>query len=182
MSPSFSEEGKQQMIETPQLFLIPTTAEELPRLMEIEQHPQNRPELFVSTLEEHEFHRTDENYRLFSIYDKKEGKPHEMIGYAMVQLDFHSKTYLLRRFAFLKKDSGYGRETLNALLKHCFEDLGFNRFYLDVYPHNHRAIHLYESVGLIHEGTMRQNYFYEGKFLDQMLFSMLRSEYERQNN
>ena len=59
------------MIETPQLFLIPTKAEELPRLMEIEQHPENRPELFVSTLEEHEFHRTDENFQAFSIFEKR---------------------------------------------------------------------------------------------------------------
>ncbi|MDI9473068.1 MAG: GNAT family protein [Bacillota bacterium] len=166
------------MIETSQLFLIPTKAEELPRLMEIEQHPENRPELFVSTLEEHEFHRTDENFRLFSIFEKEEGKRGDMVGYAMVQLDFHSKTYLLRRFAFMKKDRGYGRETLVALIHHCFDELKLNRFYLDVYPHNDRAIHLYESVGLVWEGTMRENYCYEGKFLDQRLYSMLRKEYE----
>ncbi|HHX04257.1 MAG TPA: GNAT family N-acetyltransferase [Tissierellia bacterium] len=176
-----SQYNRDTVLETPLLFLLPTKAQELPLLMEIEQHPENRPELFVSTLEEHEFHRTDENFRLFSIYDKVDEKPSEMIGYAMVQLDFHSQTFLLRRFAFLKKDRGYGRQTLIALIKHCFDDLGLNRFYLDVYPHNKRAIHLYEGVGLIWEGTLRENYCYEGKFLDQRLYSMLRREYEKQN-
>lgn len=98
-----SQYNRDTVLETPLLFLIPTKSQELPLLMEIEQHPENRPELFVSTLEEHEFHRTDENFRLFSIYDKLDEKPSEMIGYAMVQLDFHSQTFLLRRFAFLKK-------------------------------------------------------------------------------
>lgn len=161
------------MIKTSTLYMTETKEEELCRLMEIESHPENRPELFVSSREEHQFHLENENYILFSIYSKQE----EMVGYAMVQLDFHSKTFLLRRIAFMEKGKGYGRSALGALIKYCFEELDFNRFYLDVYPHNKRAIHLYEDLGLIWEGTLRQNYFYQGVFLDQRLYSMLKSEY-----
>lgn len=141
--------------------------------MEIEGHPENRPELFVSTREEHQFHLENENYILFSIYSKQE----EMVGYAMVQLDFHCKTFLLRRIAFIKKGRGYGRSALSVLIKYCFDELDFNRFYLDVYPHNKIAIHLYEDLGLIWEGTLRENYCYQGVYLDQRLYSMLKSEY-----
>lgn len=164
------------MMETNKLLLRRTKREELPRLMEIEQHLENRPELFVSTLEEHEYHRTSDDYLLFSILEKEK---EEMVGYAMIQLDHHSKTFLLRRIALTKKNRGYGRSSLAALLKYCFEKTPSNRFYLDVYPHNERAIYLYEELGLVWEGTMRENYFYEGKFLDQRLYSLLRKEYER---
>ncbi len=161
------------MIETKNLYIRETREEELPRLMEIESHPENRPELFVSTLDEHRFHLENENYILFSMYSKQE----EMVGYAMVQLDFLSKTFQLRRIAFIKKDKGYGRSALSALIKYCFDELDLNRFYLDVYPRNKRAIFLYEDLGLIWEGTLRENYCYEGVFLDQRLYSMLKSEY-----
>lgn len=164
------------MMETNKLLLRRTKREELPRLMEIEQDLENRPELFVSTLEEHEYHRTSDDYLLFSIIEKES---EEMVGYAMIQLDHHSKTFLLRRIALTKKNRGYGRSSLAALLKYCFEQTASNRFYLDVYPHNKRAIYLYEELGLIWEGTMRENYFYEGEFLDQRLYSMLRKEYEK---
>ena len=166
------------MIETNKLLLRRTKREELPRLMEIEQDLENRPELFVSTLEEHEYHRTSDDYLLFSILEKES---EEMVGYAMIQLDHHSKTFLLRRIALTKKNRGYGRSSLAALLKYCFEQTPSNRFYLDVYPHNKRAIYLYEELGLIWEGTMRENYFYEGEFLDQRLYSMLRKEYEKKD-
>lgn len=96
----------------------------------------------------------------------------------MVQLDFHSRTFLLRRIAIMSKNRGYGRSALSALIKYCFEELEMNRFYLDVYPHNKRAIHIYEDLGLVWEGTLRENYLYQGKFLDQRLYSMLKGEYE----
>lgn len=161
------------MIETSKLRLRKTRVEEVPRLMEIENHFENRPELFVSSYEEHLFHLESENYLMFSIYAGR-----VMEGYAMVQLDFHSRTFLLRRIAIMSKNRGYGRSALSALIKYCFEELEMNRFYLDVYPHNKRAIHIYEDLGLVWEGTLRENYLYQGKFLDQRLYSMLKGEYE----
>lgn len=161
------------MIETRHLILLPTTEQELPELMDIERHPENRPELFVSTLEEHLFHLNSDNFHLFSICEKQGN----MVGYAMVQVDDHSKTFLLRRVAITKKNQGYGRSALSALLKWCFEERGYHRFYLDVYPHNRRAIHLYEELGLVWEGTLRENYNLEGVYLDQRLYAMLDREF-----
>ncbi|HZK09755.1 MAG TPA: GNAT family protein, partial [Clostridia bacterium] len=126
----------------------------------------------------HKFHLENEKYILFSLFKKAEEKEGDMVGYAMVEVDLLPKTYLLRRIAFREKDKGYGRSALCALIKHCFDELELNRFYLDVYPHNKRAIYLYEDIGLVWEGTLRENYYYDGVFLDQRLYSMLKREYK----
>ncbi len=162
------------MIKTSKVELRRTRKDELERLMQIESHFENRPELFVSSYEEHLFHLESQDYLLLSIYVGR-----VMEGYAMVQLNHQSRTFLLRRIAIMTKNQGYGRSALAGLIKYCFEELEMNRFYLDVYPHNARAIHLYESLGLVWEGTLRQNYLYQGSFLDQRLYSMLREEYEK---
>ncbi|WP_459129202.1 GNAT family N-acetyltransferase [Guggenheimella bovis] len=163
-------------METENLTIEETREEELRELMAIERHPENEPELFVSSYEEHLGHMKADDYFLFSI--KEKGKS-ELVGYAMVQLFKESQVYLLRRLAFLTKNKGYGQEALKKLMEHCFKDLGYYRFYLDVYPHNKRAKHVYEKLGLIHEGTMRGNYVYNGKRLDQELYSILKPEYEQ---
>ena len=40
---------------------------------------------------------------------------------------------------------------MKALLKHAFEEMNINRFWLDVYPDNIFGIRLYESLGMNRE-------------------------------
>ena len=65
-----------------------------------------------------------------------------------------------------------------ALLRFAFEEMETNRFWLDVYPDNLVGIKLYESLGMHRDGVLRQNYKAERGYLDQIIYSMLRSEYE----
>jgi diamine N-acetyltransferase len=73
---------------------------------------------------------------------------------------------------------GYGRDAMVLMLRHAFYRLGLNRVYLRVYETNPRAIHSYEKAGFTHEGRMRQARFQEGKFIDVLLMSALRSEWQ----
>ena len=67
---------------------------------------------------------------------------------------------------------------MEALLKFAFEETETNRFWLDVYPDNLIGIKLYESLGMHRDGVLRQNYKAERGYLDQIIYSMLRREYE----
>jgi len=68
---------------------------------------------------------------------------------------------------------------MHGILKYCFEVLDMNRFWLDVYTDNEVGINLYKSLDLVYEGTLRSAYKSERGYLDMMVFSMLRSEYEK---
>ena len=45
-----------------------------------------------------------------------------------------------------------------------------NRFWLDVFEDNTVGISLYTSLGLVHEGTLRQSYKDEKGYRNQLIF------------
>lgn len=78
-----------------------------------------------------------------------------------------------------KENQGQGMGTfaVNEMLKHAFYNMNLQRVELTVLEDNERAKHLYEKCGLVYEGRMRQAKFKSGKFLEMLLYSMLRQEY-----
>lgn len=73
---------------------------------------------------------------------------------------------------------GYGRQAMQLMLRHAFNNLGLNRVFLRVHETNPRAIHSYEKAGFVHEGRMRQAHFEDGKFIDVLFMSVLRCEWQ----
>jgi RimJ/RimL family protein N-acetyltransferase len=74
-------------------------------------------------------------------------------------------------------NQGYGTDAMRFLLHHGFATLNLNRVYLKVYADNPRAIRAYEKAGFVHEGRMRQERYYNGAYYDNLLMSVLRSEW-----
>lgn len=79
-------------------------------------------------------------------------------------------------------NSGYGTETMQLLLKHGFETLNLNRISLVVYDDNLRAIRTYEKAGFILEGRLRQAKYKHGSYFDELIMSVLRSEWIERNS
>lgn len=73
---------------------------------------------------------------------------------------------------------GYGTEVIRLLLKHGFNTLNLNRIALDVYETNPRAIRSYEKAGFVHEGRRRQAMYKDGRYVDILQMSVLRSEWQ----
>lgn len=168
------------MIETKRMHLLEATEDQIEEIIELEAHPENRDYLWVGTYEEHKDEIADPNHLLLIFKEKEEGKT---VGYALIRLNPKSEIFELRRIAISDKRKGYGREAMEALFKVAFEELGINRFWLDVYPDNIFGINLYESLGMHKDGVLRQNYKAERGYLDQIIYSMLKTEYfEREIN
>ncbi|MBN2046554.1 MAG: GNAT family N-acetyltransferase [Anaerolineaceae bacterium] len=72
---------------------------------------------------------------------------------------------------------GYGQEAMTLLLDTAFNEWNFHRIWLRVYATNMRAIRAYEKVGFVYEGRMREAKFLHGQFIDFLLMSVLRSEW-----
>jgi RimJ/RimL family protein N-acetyltransferase len=75
-------------------------------------------------------------------------------------------------------NQGYGTETMRLLLCHGFETLNLNRIFLRVFSTNARAIRAYEKVGFIREGLFRQAEYQNGRYIDVLFMSVLRSEWK----
>ena len=66
-------------------------------------------------------------------------------------------------------------------MSHAFKDLELYRVWVDIPEYNTHARNMFEGLGFQHEGTLRQNYYNEGKYWDSTVLSMLKSEFQKLN-
>ena len=74
---------------------------------------------------------------------------------------------------------GYGTEAVQLLLDFAFRDLNLHRVYVHVLGTNGRALRLYEKVGFVREGTLREAAHIDGRYVDIELLGILRDEQTR---
>jgi RimJ/RimL family protein N-acetyltransferase len=74
-------------------------------------------------------------------------------------------------------NKGYGTEVMRLLLRHGFGTLNLNRIFLRVDAENLGGIRTYEKAGFVHEARLRESDFREGKYCDDLIMSVLRSEW-----
>lgn len=72
---------------------------------------------------------------------------------------------------------GYGTQAIHLLLDFAFGYLSLHRVSLGVVGFNERALRFYESVGFRREGVQRDGYFYDGRYHDFIMMSLLAEEY-----
>lgn len=114
------------------------------------------------------------------VIEVKDGETWKMVGNCGYHnLDWRVRSAELGIFIGDKSfwNQGHGTEVMRLLLRYGFITLNLNRIYLRVFETNPRAIRAYEKAGFVHEGRMRQAEFRDGKYIDVLLMSVLRSEW-----
>lgn len=76
-----------------------------------------------------------------------------------------------------RKRLGYGREALKLLMTWTFEVKDFHRVWIDCKDYNKVALHLYESLGFVREGFLREIILTDGEYENLIVLGMLDSEY-----
>jgi len=80
------------------------------------------------------------------------------IGYGMLT-EYHGK--------------GIMQEALTAALQYGFQTMGLHSVEANVNPHNMASIRLLERNKFVREAYFKENYYYDGKFLDSAIYSLL---------
>jgi len=75
---------------------------------------------------------------------------------------------------------GYGTEATQLILAWAFEILNLHKVWLGVNAAQSNAIRLYEKVGFIREGILRDEVWRNGRYYDAIRMSILECEYRRQ--
>lgn len=163
------------LFETKRLSIVEAEIKDIPLILQIENDKENRDFIWVGTEEEHRNEIENDINLLLLFYAKDDGT---IKGYTLVERDFKSHLFEIRRLAITDKGKGYGREAIKGLIRYAFEQTDSNRVFWDVYPDNTVGIALYESLGMHRDGVLRQNYLSDRGYLDQIIYSMLKSEYE----
>lgn len=119
----------------------------------------------------------DPNQVNFSIKDKKTGK---LIGHCgLYYINWINRTgefgIYIGDQAY--REGGYGSDSLRCLIRYGFNDINLNKIWCEVYDNN-TSIDVYKHLGFAFEGTMRENYYNEGRYWDSHILSLLRREWD----
>ena len=74
---------------------------------------------------------------------------------------------------------GIGQRVMRLVIDHIFDTLGAHKIYLDTLDHNHRGQHIYEKLGFVQEGRLRESFRMGEARHDMLLYGLLRSEWKR---
>ncbi|BFH71418.1 MAG: GNAT family protein [Paenibacillus dendritiformis] len=167
--------NKGTIIRSPKLELRTTDERDLAFVREIENDPDNRPFIGQWTAERHRAALTEEGV-LHAVIIGKQGAP---AGYMIVTgLTDPNRSVCIQRIALKEKGRGYGTEAMRLIVRWIWEQTEAHRIWLDVKEGNGRARRVYEAVGFVHEGTLRDCLFNGEHFESLSIMSMLRSEYK----
>ena len=157
---------------TAELRLRPTVEDDLDYVVAAEANPDNAPFLAPSPREVHLGFLRDPLHRHLIA---EAGGQH--VGFALLRLHPEDRAVELRRLAVTEKRRGYGRAVLRLTMVQVFADHSAHRLWLDVKPHNERALALYRSAGFVEEGLLRDALFHDGRFESLIVMSVLRPEW-----
>lgn len=75
-------------------------------------------------------------------------------------------------------DHGHGTEATRLIADYAFRRLNLHRVELDVAADNPRARRVYERIGYQLEGVKRDAYYVDGAYVDGLIMSLLRPDWE----
>ena len=162
------------LIKGERLKLRRATVDDLNYIMKLQAAPENRK--FIDPFDE-SYHRA-----ILTCADKldiivEEIDSGERVGYLMLR-KIDSPCVEFTQAIIDKKGIGYGRETFKLLIKWSFEVKKFHRIWIDCKTYNARALNLYESLGFVREGVLREFIFYNGVWEDLVILGMIDHEYK----
>lgn len=80
------------------------------------------------------------------------------------------------------RNRGFGTEATQLIADYVFDEIDdppVNRIALEVYDFNPRGLAVYEKVGFLPEGVLRDALFWKGEYHDAIAMSMLRRDRDR---
>ncbi len=104
----------------------------------------------------------------------------EIIGLvSLVAIDYMNQSAQFHIMIGNEKNQGRGVGTfaVKKILNHAFNNMNLQRIELSVLENNERAKHLYEKCGFVYEGRKRKVRFKNGKFVDMLMYSILKDEF-----
>jgi RimJ/RimL family protein N-acetyltransferase len=136
------------------------------------------PSTLVSLLKFVEQKSTDKNTVMLAICDKVSNK--HIGNIKLDNFDWVSRTCELG-ILIGEKDfwgKGIGSEVCKLTIQYAFLQLNIRKILLAVYANNAGAIKVYEKLGFVNEGTLRQHIWSNGQYIDKHFMGLFASEFK----
>lgn len=76
-------------------------------------------------------------------------------------------------------NEGYAHESCELLFDYGFNQLGLNKIWTEIYEFDVKKKELYDLFKFNVDGILRCNYFYDGKWWNSLILSLLSEEYNK---
>jgi len=168
------------VIKNKTIGLFKTEINEIDDILSIERHKENTPFIRQWSFEQHQYAIKNPDYVHLTVKDADSNK---LLGYViLVGASNPDLSLEFKRMVIIQKGKGYGRKTFNLVTQYAFEHLNMHRIWLEVMEHNKVGYNLYLSEGYKIEGTHRESCKLGDKFVNLIVMSMLKDEYNNYNN
>jgi RimJ/RimL family protein N-acetyltransferase len=127
--------------------LKPTDASELALLFDMERAVGTRELIIPSSTEAHRAQMDDPMFKYLSIVDGEVA-----LGFLILCLDADGRSVEFRRIVVATKNAGTGQRAIQLMEAYCGRALQRSRVWLDVFPSNTVARHIYEKLGYVQFG------------------------------
>ena len=117
-----------------------------------------------------------ENTRYDAVIEA-DGVPVGTIGLLSIDRKNSKAEYYIAMGETSYKGKGVAKEASRLILQYGLEVLGLNRIYLFTEVENVSAQKLFERVGFVREGLIRQDIVSHGKFVDRIVYGFLKEEW-----
>jgi RimJ/RimL family protein N-acetyltransferase len=77
---------------------------------------------------------------------------------------------------------GYGTEAASLIIRYGFEQLNLHRISSSAFSFNARSIKMHLKLGFKEEGRQREVVFKNGAYHDEVIFGLLRDEWQKHSN
>lgn len=76
-------------------------------------------------------------------------------------------------------DEGYAEEACELLFYYGFKELGLQKIWTEIYCFDDKKMNLYTKLGFHKDGELRNQYFYDGKWWNSNMLSLLTEEWKK---
>lgn len=74
-------------------------------------------------------------------------------------------------------DEGYAEESCKLLFEYGFHELGLQKIWTEIYEFDQKKLTLYKKLKFHEDGYLRNQYFYDGKWWNSYMLSLLQEEF-----
>lgn len=135
----------------------------------------------------HQYDYYDKIYKsnttfVFCIIDNTSGKHIGNVGIG--NIDYISRHGMFNIFIGdeTNREKGVGTEATMLTLNFAFKTLNLNKVWLKTSNRFTQAIKMYEKLGFVKEGVLRNHYYSNGNYEDKIIYSILKNEFKNYSN
>ena len=163
------------MNDTGPLLLRPTRAQDLDRVITLENDTENAPYIRQWSRQQHlsALDNPDISHQIVELTPDT-----DMVGYViMIGCMDTDRSLQIKRIVIADKGRGYGRQAIKLVKAYAFDVVHCHRLWLEVVENYERAYHLYESEGFATEGVLREALKRGDHFVSLTVMSILEQDY-----